>query len=181
MCFPDITHSWALLHFFLLPLSLFGWFLLMLRCPSSLFSPLSLLISLVISLWPEIQISVQSHPNGYFQPRFLSWTPDVYPQGLHDISTLMSNRNLEISISKNKLPVFPPSIVISIDGSFIPAASQVKLWSPLWFSFLWHPIFSPAGDFSFSFRSCLEPNPCGQSSLPSPCAEPPSPLCRLLE
>lgn len=74
-----------------------------------------------------------SHTNGYFQPRLLSWTPGLYTQGLFDISSLMSNRHLEINISKSKPQNFPPSIVISIDANFIPEVSQAKLWSHTWF------------------------------------------------
>lgn len=88
----------------------------------------------MISLWPEIQISMQSHPNVCFQARLFSWTPDLYTQGLLDISTWMSNRHLEINISKNKLMIVPPSRVISIDGNFILAVSQAKFWSRPWFS-----------------------------------------------
>lgn len=44
-----------------------------------------------------------------------------------------------MNISKNKLQIFPPSILISIDSNFIPEVSQAKLWSHTWFPSLSHP------------------------------------------
>lgn len=125
---------------------------------------------------------MQSHPNVYFQSRLLYWIPNVYPQSFLDLSTWMSNRYLEISISKNKLLISLPSIVISTDNNLSLQLYRPILTSSLVFLFLWHSVFIPAGKFvSSSFRSCSESKHSAPPPLLPPWSKPPSPLCRLLQ